>query len=273
MAKSPEPAEPASCLVRLTSVSSNTLALDLRSIALFRILLGFSLLLDIAQRAPHLNALYSDNGIFTRQMALLELGDAKGLSGFSLLFISGSFYFVACVFFLGALAALSIILGYKTRTAVWCAFFFHNSVTSRNILSTHGGDDVMKLCLFFGSFLPLDTYFAFNGARNFKDDKDRPVKTLSIATCAIVVQLLLIYAMNAHYKNHPSWHTDGTAVHYALELDMLILPLGVWMRVLPLDVTRALCISAYYLELVVPWLIFSPVWNDAFRWFAIISFW
>jgi hypothetical protein len=81
-----------------------------------------------------------------------------------------------------------------------------------------------------------------------------------LASMAFITQLLMMYIWTALLKWHPIWHTDGTAVYYALNLDGFTTPLGHWLSMRPQWLLKTLTFATFGLELLGPW-----IWLLAFR--------
>src|SRR5690349_250313 len=100
--------------------------LDLRSLALMRIVLAILLLCDIAVRYSDLEAHYSDDGVLPLHTLLAyNLPLSVHLS-------DGSVGYQAVLFYLHGFAALALLLGWMTRYATPLAWFLTISVHARN---------------------------------------------------------------------------------------------------------------------------------------------
>jgi hypothetical protein len=96
-------------------------------------------------------------------------------------------------------------------------------------------------------------------------------KVVSLGVLAVLFQLAAIYLFNALNKSGPTWR-DGSAVHYALNLDRLVTWFGVWLRNHMSDqVCRLMSWSALATEAALPLLILSPVFVRPCRWLAILA--
>jgi hypothetical protein len=60
------------------------------------------------------------------------------------------------------------------------------------------------------------------------------------------------------------WHTEGTAVYYALMVDQFATPFGKYLLQFP-ELLKVLTFSTFYLELLGPLFIFFPLWTAGFR--------
>jgi len=127
--------------------------MDIRSLALFRVLAGLLILLDLALRLRDLSAHYTDFGVLPIDEAVKLSGYSGGLT--SLHFMSGSPLFQLCLFFFAACFALMLIAGWRTQLATILSWVFLVSLQDRNTLILNGGDILFRLMLFWGIFLPL----------------------------------------------------------------------------------------------------------------------
>ena len=84
---------------------------DLRSLAALRIVLAVIVLIDLAGRAPNLLAHYTDYGVLPRHILLIT----SNMWRFSLNLINGTLFAQALLFGITALAAVALLVGYRTR--------------------------------------------------------------------------------------------------------------------------------------------------------------
>src|SRR5262245_22417275 len=103
--------------------SSTVFDLDLRGLAMLRIALGVLLLWDIVSRSRFLADLYTDDGVLPRHLVSARL---------PLCFLSGTAWYQAVVFAVGAVAAVTLILGYRTRVSTAIGWLVIGSIQSRN---------------------------------------------------------------------------------------------------------------------------------------------
>lgn len=226
--------------------------LDLRALALLRVATAAVVLLDLAIRSTDLEAHYSNMGVLPLA-ALLDR--AWTPYQVSLHAISGLWQVEAVLFIAAAGVAGALALGYHTRLATVVSWVMLVSVQNRNPFIGQGGDDLLRMLLFWGIFLPWGRVWAW-------DARARPAPErydyFSAATVAYVVQLALLYWCTALLKNGPEWTHDGTALYYALSLDQVLLPGGRLLYPHP-DLLRFLTFATYYNELLLPFVLFLPV--------------
>lgn len=251
----------------MPSVSSHTTrlleslyGLDVRSMALFRMSLGILLLVDLSVRARWLVAHYTDHGVLPRSV-LFELFPRPLF--LSVHMLSGDILLQVLLFTLAALAAVALLVGYRTRLATALSWFLLLSLHIRNPVVLNSGDTLLLLLLFWSLFLPLGRFFSLDAHRI---NHQRPQSTiLSVATFAILLQVCFIYWFSVFLKTDPVWRTDYTAVFYALSLDRLTTPLGLWLLEASPTLLQGLTQATLWLEYLGPILVFFPILPGFFR--------
>lgn len=194
-------------------------ALDLRSLALFRVGLGAMVMLDGLGWLRHHQVFLSDAGATPRDMV-------AGLSWrFTLHTLSGEAAWPLALSLLTVAAGLALLLGWRTRLSTLAAWLLIISVQARNTLVLYGFDGVLRVLLFWALFLPLAGHLSLD-RRAGRARASGPVLTLG--SVGLVVQLALIYGVNAVLKLSPRW-LDGSALERVLHLDRYAQPLGRWM--------------------------------------------
>jgi hypothetical protein len=227
--------------------------IDPRSLAALRIGFGAILAVDLAFRAEELRASYTDAGPLPR--ALLDPWLTETIAPLHML--SGSFAWEATLFAVAFVAALALLVGYQTRIAAVVSWLLLLSLQARNPLLLNFGDDILRVCLFWAIFLPLGRCWSIDAARAGEPPSLEPV--CSMASAAFLLQVFLIYLFTALLKTGADWHEDGTALYYAMQLDWLVQPLGIWLRE-HFELTRLLTWSTLVLETVGPFLLLAPFW-------------
>ncbi len=262
VAPEPEEAEQESGLIRWL----HGLALDLRSVALFRIAIGLCLIVDIVTRIPDIDNFYTDAGVLPREV-MTRVGNPYAIS---LHMLGGSYGFELALFLLALVAAVGLLLGYQTRLMTVVSYILLASVHARNSMVVHGGDRLLTLLLFWSMFVPLNAHFSLDRALN-RSAPPLPRTLLSAGTLAILLQMCALYWFSASAKMHPVWVTEQSAVYYALSLDMMVTPLGKSLLAYP-DLLRWLTTSTLLLEAFGPLLLFSPVRTGPLRLAAVVIF-
>jgi hypothetical protein len=249
------------------SMREELLGLDLRSLALLRIGLASVIIADLCDRSRDLAAHYTDWGIWPR-FSLLE----KFFNPWywSIHLINGKTIFVALLFGIQILLALGLLIGYRTRLLAFLSWVFLVSLQNRNLPILGGGDIELHLLLFWGLFLPLGACYSGDRALN-TSAKPLPERVLSWGTVALTLQICFIYWFAWALKTDPIWRVEGSAVYYALNIDSLATPLGHYLLNFP-SLLVFFNFATLALELLGPFLLFVPLYNDFFRLCAIILF-
>ena len=247
------PAAPNALASRIGATIATVFGIDLRTLALYRVCLALIILMDLVARARDLTAHYSDAGVLPRAALLGDIGQWAP----SLHLISGSPRVQALLFVVSGIVALALLVGYRTRAATIVSWLLLLSLQARNPALMQGGDLLLSLLLFWGIFLPLDARFSVDAALN-EDAGEAPNAFFSVATAALLVQAMYVYTFGALLKTSPAWIPDGTAVYYALHLDYLATPIGIWFGQFA-PVLQVLTYGIWSLELVAPLVMFSPI--------------
>ncbi|WP_043768599.1 DCC1-like thiol-disulfide oxidoreductase family protein [Algiphilus aromaticivorans] len=232
---------------------------DLRGLAVLRVLLGLVLLFELGLRLCDLGAFYGDAGVLPR-VTLIEVADVGRIS---LLLAAGGAWWSGALIVAAWLAAAAFTLGWRTRAATIALFVLVASIQSRNPLILIGGDILIMALLLWSLFLPMATRWSADAALA---STPPPVSNRhrSPAAFALLVQVVSVYFFSAVLKHGDAWWPDGTAVYYALELERYATALGRWLQGFP-DITQALSYFVYFLEWGAPLLVFAPLATRAFR--------
>ncbi|WP_052694945.1 HTTM domain-containing protein [Hymenobacter sp. AT01-02] len=190
-------------MLRILSLLRRPFVLDLRALALLRAAVAAVLLLDIGIRATDLEAHYSNLGVLPLG-ALYEHGWNQ--YSFSLHNSSGLWQVQAILFLIAAGLAVALLVGYHTRLVTALSWILLVSVQNRNPLISQGGDDLLRMLLFWGFFLPWGRVYSVDSK---KQPKPEQLTYFSAATIAYIVQLALVYWCTALLKSSPEWSQEA----------------------------------------------------------------
>jgi predicted DCC family thiol-disulfide oxidoreductase YuxK len=241
--------------------------LDYRSLALLRISMGFTILLDLIQRATSLYSHYTDGGVLPRS-DLLNLWGTKWMV--SLHLASGDLWFQIILFCIAGIIALFLIFGYHTRFSIIASWFLLISLQTRNPLVLQGGDVVFRVTLFFMMFLPLANVWSLDRLFN-RIPRSKEKGVADFATLGYITQVSVLYIFTGLLKTGSAWHVDGSAVYYALNVDQLVTPMGVWLRNIP-SILPFFTHAVWFYETFGIILFLIPWKNWIFRTVGIIGF-
>lgn len=242
--------------------------LDLRSLAVFRIFLGVILILDCINRLSDLTAHYSDLGVLPRAFFFSKFNRDVY---YSIHFINGTPEFQFILFALGVFLSLLLILGYRTRLVLFLLWIWNVSLQTRNPGILQGGDAELRLLLFWGLFLPLSQRFSIDSALRPDSEHLKQKHITSIASFAYLIQISLIYICAALIKTGKDWRETGTAIYYALHIDMLSTHFGKWMLNLG-DLLKPMSFGVWYFELLGMFIFFIPGLQRYLRPIGVLAF-
>lgn len=242
--------------------------LDLRSLALTRVLLGLLAFYDLSRRLFEIGAFFNDNGILTRAQVIEQLEINYRMT---LLSLNGSYSFALILLLIGLVGTIFMTIGWRTRIATFLVWIVTISFQARfPEAATTGGDMLLRIFLFWSLFLPMNAYYSVD--RALSETKHEGKEYVSIFSSIWIIQVMLLYIMTFFFKWAPVYHTDFNAVYYILNLDFMTTDFGKWLSHFPLTM-KALSIASWGLEGVGPLLLLIPVRRDLFRSMAVVSFW
>lgn len=244
-------------------------SLDLRSIALFRILLALLLLSDLALRSFDLSAFYTDAGVLPRHQWL----NITHRWHWSIHAASGELWWQVLLFMLAAAFAGALLLGYRSKLAAAASFVLLASLLNRNGLLLQGGDNLLIVMSFWALFLPLGARYSIDEALQ-TEHRDNPNALpgnafreqpyFSVATIAIVLQVLYLYTFTAFLKTGDAWVSRFDAAFYAVNLQHFATPIGHWISQFP-GLLKASTVYVLAVEFIAPLLVLCPFWWPRLR--------
>lgn len=216
-------------------------ALDLRSLAAFRVGLGAIVLVDLAGRVGDRATLYAAGDLATR------------LGGWPLYGPGTSAAVVTALFAIHAAAAVALVLGVRTRLAAATTWLLLLCLHHRNPFVLNAGDALLRLLLLWSMFLPLGARFGLDAPRK----APAAVLVRSPATLALAVQVVSVYAFTLVLKSGAAWLPNGTALHFALSNDALATDLGHALTAWP-SLLHVMTYAVLAIEAVAPLLLIAP---------------
>jgi hypothetical protein len=207
-------------LPALSSRLEQVFGFDLRSLALVRIGMGAVIVADLAQRSCSLRAHYTDQGVLPR--ALLKGVPAPTIGLHALVDGVGP---VIALGLVAIAAAVAMMVGFHTRIASIISWVLLVSLQNRNPFIYHSGDDLLRLTLFWGMFLPLGARWSVD-ARRRPSVAARATQFVSIGTVGLFLQLLYLFLFLFDHKLMGTAWRNGTAVYDALSVEQYRTPLG-----------------------------------------------
>jgi hypothetical protein len=242
---------------------------DARSLGLFRIGIGISLLAVLATYAERSRDLLAVDGA-------LSLGTAAGWAGpdqavYLLPFRVASGLFADLLPLTLGLLATGLALGYRARVCASGCWLLLTCLHVRNPAVVDFGDDLLLRLLFFGQFLPLGARFSLD-ARAGRARAPAEDSILSAASAALLLQFAALYFVAGNTKTGADWHADATAIDYVLQERYLARPPSEWLLGFP-GIVRVLSRATPLWEISLPLLLFSPILTGPVRTLAAASVW
>ncbi len=216
---------------------------------------------DLIIRFGDLEAHYTNQGLWPTEL-IPNFGWNPG--NWSLHTLNGSYAYEAFLFALHFISALFLLIGFKTRLSGLIVWLLLISLHNRNIFVLQGGDDLLRILLFWGLFLPWNAHYSLDARKNTISRKQR-----LLANLGYLLLVFSVYFFSALLKSAPEWHAEGSAYYYALSLEQIRLPMGDWLYHFP-RVLKLFTWCAYYLELLVPFLILWPSKKQYLRGIAFV---
>jgi len=232
------------------------LELDLRSLALARFLVGLVFFWDLWVRSRSLVAHYTDNGALPRQ-TLIEIGMPK--VAFSLLLLNGLESWAWAVFALGFCAAVSLAVGFRSRTSCLLCWIVSVSLQVRFPDLLNSGDVLMSIVLFLLSQLPIGDCLSIDAA--LSPLKPPYTRFVSASTAALLVEFAIIYVSAALTKTGNLWK-NGQAIYYAMNIVGISRDPGAGILsdlvVSYPELAQPLTVAVVYFEGIAPLFLFWP---------------
>jgi len=197
------------------------LGIDPRALGAFRIALALLVLADLlVYRVPGAVAFYTDDGVLPRS-ALAE--SYPFLEAVSIHAASGSAWAQGALFAVAAGAALSLLVGHRTRASTAVSFGLLASLYARNPYVINGGNTILIVFLFVALFLPLDARWSVGAGRSGGVDGRR---VCSVGTAVALLTVVSIYAANVVSKYRSEAWMSGDAVPRIFQLEEFVVRLG-----------------------------------------------
>ncbi|MEO8698495.1 MAG: HTTM domain-containing protein [Kofleriaceae bacterium] len=234
--------------------------LDVRSLALMRIAVAASVLVDLATRLVHATDHYSDDGVLPREVA-------GWLADTTVLAISGSPAWVIAVFVVAIVLAVAVLVGWRTRLMTLLLWLVMLSIQHRNPLLWDHRDALFSIALCHGVLLPWGRAWSLDARRCGPRADPR---YFGVAAAAYVVQIACIYLFAALLKDGPEWRSQLTAVEHAISLEYWARPFASHVLDHP-TVMAALTAGVIGFEAALAPLLLWPWRPRLVRWLAVFG--
>ncbi|MFM7108769.1 MAG: HTTM domain-containing protein [Planctomycetaceae bacterium] len=195
-----------------TRLARAAFTLDARSLAVYRIALGAVVCADCASRFRDFDLMFAIDGVFPPDVVRRQLG---GSTAWSLAWLHDSTAWNAAVLALEGVAGVLLAAGVATRLATALAWLAVVSVYRRTYPAANAGDAWLACQLFWSMFIPLGACWSWDALRRGRAGPQ--AACCSVATAALVLQLVAVYASAGIAKCNATW-LDGAAVANALSV-------------------------------------------------------
>ncbi|WP_132058622.1 HTTM domain-containing protein [Halorussus amylolyticus] len=213
---------------RLSAGVARRFEVDYRALAAFRIAVGGLVVADLLLRSRDLVAFYTDAGVLPRRALFADYSGAYSFHA-----LSGEAWVQVVLFALAGGFAFALVVGYRTRTATVASWLLLVSLHIRNPMVLNSGDTLLRMLLLWSIFLPLDERWSVAALRNGGERSDDSADAgrdrapvASVATAALLVQVVLMYVTNAIHKFRGEAWVDGEALVYIFSADHFTILLG-----------------------------------------------
>ncbi|RQH03332.1 HTTM domain-containing protein [Natrarchaeobius oligotrophus] len=209
-----------------TYVDLGAVRIDTRALAAFRIAAGLLIVADVLLRARNFTFFYTESGVVPQSVATEMTAD----NAFSIYYFTTDPTVIAALFVLTILVAVQLIVGYRTRVAIVLSFLLVVSLDHHNPLVLSFADTLFRMLLFWAIFLPLGERWSVDALH--ADAPPRPT-VASLASAAILAQIVYMYVLNGYHKRESALWTGGEATPLIMGLDNTTFLLGDGMRNVP----------------------------------------
>ncbi len=232
---------------RLRKYLAGCIAIDTRTLAVFRVAVGLLVIADLLLRSRNFSFYYTDDGVVPQSVAEAHTAE----HAVSVYFFTSDPTVIAGLFVLQGLIAVQLIVGYKTRIATILTFLFVVSLDHHNPLVLSYADVLFRLLLFWAIFLPLGERWSVDAVH--ADRKPR-IQIASIASALILGQMVYMYVVNGYHKSKDELWTGGDAAPLVFGIDEMTFLIGDFMRDYLLFIELGGLL--WYYILIFAWLLF-----------------
>ncbi len=165
------------------------------------------------------------------------------------------------LFLVHFLIALCLLIGYKTSLFTLLNYIFLLSLHHRNPMILQGGDDLLRITLFYMIFLPWGKHYSldyyFKSKYFFKPKKDE--NEFSWFYLLFMWNVSFVYLFSALLKTEAEWRITGEALYYALNLETIRTSLGRMLLHYP-EILKIASYFVYYVqEILAPLFLIFPL--------------
>lgn len=247
-------------MVKVKSWFLSTLYVDLRSLALCRVLAAILYLTELYWRYLHRIAFYSSQGVNPRFDFMprtfdpfITINSEPGLTLF---------------FAMGLITGVLFLLGAYTRVACVICWLILLSLHARWPFTISLGDDFTHILFFIMIFLPMDKYFSVNA---YKRSQKASPRHISAFATLLFFQLAIAYFCSAIFKVQTDWLLGFEGLIQPFNSNIFTTPFGK-LFAKEINLLKFGAVFVIVLELFVWTLFLIPSNKDIYRWLTILTF-
>ncbi|MEC1177353.1 DCC1-like thiol-disulfide oxidoreductase family protein [Metasolibacillus meyeri] len=186
--------------------------------SLIRIAFGFIILYNYAIHYSQRYFLWGPNGLIGTSSSAEPF-----LYNYSLYSLNNSNLYFDIIYHLGIIVSILFIFGYKGKRVAILNFIFVWSIMSQNTLILDGGDNIIRILLFYLLFADTTRYFSIDA--HVKSSKKHieafSLKNLvhNLAILACLLQVCILYITSGFHKAMGELWQSGTALYYILQVE------------------------------------------------------
>lgn len=234
------------------------LELDVRSLSLFRIVLGISVLYNLIFVKWDFVIVFIGKNRLIPQSVLSKM---NGKNSFSIFDYIQNDTFAYLFLIAGIIAAFLYTIGYYTRIFSWLTLFFYWNITQAISSYGFGFDFYTFQLLFWSCFLPLDNFFAVT-------QKEQVVMPRFSVSFVLLFQIICVYFFTGIAKYGISWK-GGYAIHNMLMDNWATLPAASFLIDKPY-LYKPLTYCTLFIDCSFPFLLLLPSPKSVFRYIIVI---
>jgi len=245
------------------SILAKLFAIDLRTLAIFRIVLGILCLGYFFSILPLLDIFFTDSGVVPRELVHLRYRRVVSVN-----VLGGSYAFQLSLWILSVLSATLFLVGYRVLWITPVLWYLLTSFHIRCIHMPTVGDEILSITLLWCIFLPLGERISLDSLRSGVDKAKASI--LSFASAGLLLQIAAVFFFSALMKlGSPAWQS-GHALSVVLSDETWIRPLGSALRNYE-ELSQWLTYSVLLIEFCAPILLFLPFFTRLFRGVGILA--
>lgn len=233
----------------IKSIIYERASIDRRTLAFFRISISLMVIINLIDRLPYFKAFLTNEGVLP-----IPYLKSKG----TLYSLNTDPSFIALLFFITFLFALSLLIGYRSRLSSFLLFLLMYSLVSYENLTSNLGTMILIISLFISIFLPVGSKWSIDSLI-YKDLYDSN-KICNYATFSSMMFVISIYIENMIVKYQSEFWMSGIAIKEVLETDRYSTIFGNYITQIP-EITIIMNWLWVILLTISPFLIIFKSWK------------